>query len=262
MNLAAVFQISVCGLTALAGAMLAYGEESIFPSALTVPLSFLALMYNERRSRWRLPVLATNLLGLAALGTAAFEFFGERPDARLVAGAHVLVYFTWIVLFQDKEMRHYWWLCALSLLQVALGPLLTLSTEWYGALLLAYLLLAVWTLSVFTLYQGAVEFGALAAGRASAAPGQSARPQARPLPVDSLAAFRRAFGANRRGSVRLGIQQDSPGRWINARFIAGVVGLALTGFALGIGTFLFVPRVWIGSGLRAPDEAARGGFPV
>src|SRR5262245_3493484 len=165
MNLASAFQISVYSLTSLAGGMLAYGEETFFPSALTVPLSVLALVYNERRRRWRLPVLATNLLGIAALGTAGYEFFGERPDARLLAGAHVLVYITWIVMFQVKEMRHYWWLCALSLLQVALGPLLTLSTEWYGVLLLGYLLLAIWTLSVFTLYQGAVEFGAIDPGR-------------------------------------------------------------------------------------------------
>ena len=106
----------------------------------------------------------TNLLGLAALALAAVEFFGKREDARLLAAAHLLVYFTWIVLFQVKEIRHYWWLCALSLLQVALGPLLTLSWGWYGVLLVVYLVLAIWTLSVFNLYHGAVEFGAIPAG--------------------------------------------------------------------------------------------------
>ena len=257
MNLRKVFQVSIYTLTALAGIMLAYGEETVFPSGLTPILSILALLFNER-GRWRLPLLATNLLGMTALGFAVFEFFGDRPDARLLAGAHILVYVTWIVLFQAKEMRHYWWLCALSLLQVALGPLLTLSSGWYGALLLVYLLLAVWTLSVFTLYQGAVEFGAI--------PAQVDQPPVSPAPAvaetldDRAAAFRRAFAWDGRGAVHDAVQQDSPGRWIGRRFVALVAGLALTGFALGFGMFLFVPRVWLGSGTRA--AAADGGSPA
>jgi transglutaminase-like putative cysteine protease len=260
MNLRNVFQISIYSMTALAGLMLAYGEETLFPSGLTVIFSVLALLLNERR-RWRLPILATNLLGLAALGLAAFEFFGERPDARLLAGAHILVYVTWIVLFQAKEMRHYWWLCALSLLQVALGPLLTLSSGWYGALLLVYLFLAVWTLSVFTLYQGAVEFGAIPAPR-DELPGRRGGGAAVGVRlVDRAAAFRRAFAWDGRADVRDAVHQDFPGKWIVRRFVALVVGLALTGFALGFGLFLFVPRVWIGSGTRTADDGspARGG---
>ncbi|MGE5192825.1 MAG: transglutaminaseTgpA domain-containing protein [Deltaproteobacteria bacterium] len=263
MNLRNVFLISIYAMTALAGAMLAYGEETPFPSGLTVILSALALLFNDRRGWWRLPRLAGNLLGLAALGAAAFEFFGERADARLLAGAHCLVYITWIVLFQAKEMRHYWWLCALSLLQVALGPLLTLSTGWYGILLLVYLLLAIWTLSVFTLYHGAVEFGAIPATDDRPARDWPRGPCDRPgSNADPVAAFRRAFAANRRGDVRDAVQQDFAGRWIVPRFIALVLGLALAGFALGLGMFLFVPRVWIGSGLRVADDPSPGRVAV
>ena len=56
MNLESVFQISLYSLTALGGAMLAYGEETPFPSGLTVLMSGLALLFNERRRQWRLRV--------------------------------------------------------------------------------------------------------------------------------------------------------------------------------------------------------------
>jgi hypothetical protein len=263
MNLASVFQISICSLTALGGAMLAYGEETPFPSGLTVLMSGLALLFNERRQQWRLPTLVTNLLGLTALALAAVEFFGEREDARLLAAAHLLVYFTWIVLFQVKEIRHYWWLCALSLLQVALGPLLTLSWGWYGVLLLVYLILAIWTLSVFNLYQGAVEFGAIPASpERFVAERSSGRSERQPLPPDPLAGFRQAFADDRQSTFHNAIEQASPGRWILPRFIGVVLGLSLAGLSLGLGMFLLIPRMWIGGGLQSQQSPGRGGPTV
>src|SRR5262245_57285450 len=234
MNLASVFQISIYSLTALGGAMLAYGEEKLFPSGLTVLFSGLALFFNERRRQWQLPTLVTNLLGLAALALAVVEFFGKREDARELAAAHLLVYFTWIVLFQVKEMRHYWWLCALSLLQVALGPLLTLSWDWYGVLLLVYLLLAIWTLSVFNFYQGAVEFGAIPAGNNDFdAERSGGRPERQALPAEPLARIRQAFAVDRRSTCQNAIEQASPGRWIIPRFVGVTVGLSFVGLSLG-----------------------------
>jgi hypothetical protein len=263
MNLRNVFLISIYSTTALAGAMLAYSEESPLPSGLTVILSLAALLFNEQRRQWHLPTFVANVLGLAALGAAALEFRGVRVDARLLAGAHILVYITWIVLFLAKEMRHYWWLCALSLLQVALGPLLTLSTGWYGLLLLVYLCLAIWTLAVFTLYQGAVDFGAVSPANARPALDRPRELRDRLEPArDPVAAFRAAFGGTRRGVVCDAVQQDSPGQWLVPRFVALVGGLLLTGFTLGLGLFLFVPRLWIGSGLRVEDDARGQGAAV
>jgi hypothetical protein len=263
MNLAGIFQISIYSLTALAGAMLAYGEEALFPSGLTVLMSGLALWFSERRRMLRLPTLLTNLLGLAALGLASVEFFGNREDARLLAAAHLLVYFTWIVLFQSKEMRHYWWLCALSLLQAALGPLLTLSWGWYGVLLLVYLLLAIWTLSVFNLYHGAVEFGALPASGEGLPPEGSAVPDGRPPSASqALTTIHRIFASDRRSTVHNAIEQESPGRWIVPRFIGVVVGLSFVGLTLGLGMFLIIPRMWIGSGLQSQNIPGRAGPTV
>jgi hypothetical protein len=281
MSLSWVFQFSLHVLVALAGGMLAFGGETFFPSGMTVVLSGFALFLNERYAALRLTPLVGNLLGLAALGAATYEFFGERDDSRLLAVADFLVYITWIVLLQNKGIRQYWWLCALSLLQVAIGSVLTNSTGSYGLMLLAYLLLALWTLSVFTLYQGAFEFGGLLLPRrdAIASPAsaetfsQAATDSPRsisPIPASSMrashvssmsairsAGFQGAFSVERRSAVRNAIQQDSPGRWIAPRFVVGVLGLSVTGLTLGLAMFLLVPRVWIGAGgVRFQGESA------
>lgn len=257
MKLEAVFQYSIYSQVALAGVILAYGEEAVFPSGLTVILSLLALLFNERHYKFRIPTLLGNLLALVVVGVVVGEFRRESADARLLAGAHFLVYVTWILLFQEKEIRHYWWLCALSLLQVALGPLLTLSSGWYGILLAVYLVLAIWTLSVFTLYQGAIEFGATVEAPAWGKSGRTVGAG----PSSSLESLQQAFSPNRRSAVQNSVQQDSPGRWIVPNFIFGVAGLSFSGLTLGLALFLFVPRVWIGEGLRSVGDG-RGSSPA
>jgi hypothetical protein len=262
MGLTSVFHFSLYVLVALAGAMQAFGEETVLPSGLTVLIAGYALFFHGRSAKLRLPPLAGNLLGLAALGTAGYEFFGESADSRLLAVAHFLAYITWIVLVQAKGLRQYWWLCALSLLQVAVGSVLTNSTGSYGLMLLAYLMLALWTLSVFTLYQGAVEFGGLndssgdTVAEAVAAEAHSRSAQRAGLPPSPGARSARLhevfspalFSSGRRSTIRNAIQQDSPGRWIVPRFVLGVLGLSVVGLALGLVMFLLVPRIWVGGG--------------
>lgn len=254
MSLTLLFHYSLYVLVALAGGMLAFGEETFFPAGLTVLLAGIALFFNERSARLSLGPLVGNLLGLAALGAAGYEFFGESEDSRLLACGHFLVYITWIVLLQLKGVRQYWWLCALSLLQVAIGSVLTNSTGSYGLMLLAYLLLALWTLSVFTLYQGATEFGSLDTASLDTAAEADLAGKVTGKVAGNL---RDAFSTERRSTVRNAIQQDFPGRWIVPRFIWGVLGLSVTGLALGLALFLLVPRVWIGSGgMRYQGESS------
>jgi len=255
MNLTSVFHFSLYAVVALAGGMLAFGEETVLPSGLTVLFSAGAWYWYKRSAQFKLPMLAGNFLGLAALCAAGYEFFGESADSRLLAVAHFLAYITWIVLAQAKGLRQYWWLCALALLQVAVGSVLTNATGMYGLLLLTYLLLALWTLSVFTLYQGAVEFGGLneagddTVAKSAAAPSRAADGTGlSPSRGARGTRFQEIFSTGRRSTVRNAIQQDSPGRWIVPRFVVGVLGLSVAGLALGLAMFLLVPRVWVGGG--------------
>lgn len=264
MNLRHVFQVSLYSLTALSALMLAYGEENPFPSGLTAVLSLAAYLLNERQSKIRLGLIWANGLGVVALGLAAFEFFGSRIDARLLAGAHFLVYLTWIVLFADKRVRQYWWLFALSLLQVAVGSVMTLS-GWYGVFLLAYLLLALWTMAVFHLYQGSLRYGPASAegDLLEAGPLDDARivPVAEPerTTADGASTLATLFAPGQRATVNNAVQQDVPDQWITSRFVGGVLGMSVAGLGLGLALFLLVPRFWFGGSNVLTNRAGSSG---
>jgi transglutaminase-like putative cysteine protease len=271
MNLQTTFQVSIYGLAALAGAILASGEEAFFPSGASVLLSILALILNERWKVVRLGLLSSNFLGLAALGMALYEFFGDRVDARLLAGAHFLVYLNWLVLFQEKRFGQYWWIFALSLLQVAVGSVLTLSA-WYGFYLLVYLVLAFWTIAVMHLYQAAITFGvegadaAILADDTLASIDSSADGGEREFSDSSLAGMRRVDPLDIRTTSDCAVQQDRPHHWISPRFTFGVVGISLSGLALGMLIFLLVPRKWLSAGnvlasQGGIDSRVQTGFP-
>ena len=237
-------------MTALAAVMLMVAEERVFPVAGTVPLALLALVGNERWRVLRISHFWSNCLGIAAVLFNAVEFLGQDLEGRLLSGAHLLVYLTWITMFQEKTPRQYWWLLVLGLLQVAFGSILTIS-GWYGVLLCLYLVMAMWTLSVFSLYCGGLQFGGVASleGEDSSRVGIGAVPNASsttapavpPPHVPTLAS-----------TVQNSIQHDARERWINLRFVAGVIGMSFAGLLLGLAFFLFVPRLWIGR----PNEIA------
>jgi protein-glutamine gamma-glutamyltransferase len=254
MSLTRVFRSSLYALVSLAAAMLAYGEESLFPSGITIGLAIFVLISGERRAWLQINSVVANILGVIALIAAGTEFFGGNQDSRLLAGAHFLVYITWIVILQNKGIRQYWWLSALSLLQVALGAVLAFQTGPYGLILLLYLPLALWTLSVFTLYQGAYELGGLAAEEDGARDDASATPESpfgeTPASANgstAAALLQSQFAVDRRATVRSSVHQDEPGRWIVPRFVCGVFGLTFAGLGLGLLIFLYVPRVSLGN---------------
>lgn len=246
MSLTTIFQLSVYGLAALSAAMLAFGEGAPFPALITVPLAALAYLVNERRGLFRIGALWTNLMGLVALGLVVSEFFGPRADARVLAGAHFLVYLTWIVMFQDKRFRQYWWLLALGMLQVAVGSVLT-NSGWWGCLLFLYLLMAVWTMAIFHLYRGASVFGMLEPASlpdAAQAPAQRAALEASRGSADAAEkALAVLFRPAQRSKVRHAVQQDRPGRWVSLRFVCGIACISFLGLLLGLLVFLLVPRI-------------------
>jgi protein-glutamine gamma-glutamyltransferase len=254
-SLTQVFQISIYTLTAFAAGMLAYGEEFPIPTALTIPLAVLAYHANDRHRKFHLNTFASNLLATMAVTAAAIEFFSGSIESRLLSGAHLMAYITWIVMFQHKSTRQYWWLCALGLLQVAVGSVLT-NSGWYGIMLLVYLMLGLWTLSVLALYQAASDFGATDAGLPELPARTDASGQAKPATrgdagsgvngeifLTGVAGFR-----DDRSQFRNAVQQDVVGQWISARFVWGGIFQSLAGIAFGFFLFLLVPRLWIGSG--------------
>lgn len=237
-SLATIFKVSLYLLVCLASLALALGEESAFPTGLTIPLAIAAFFLNEQLGVLRLSPGWSSLFGAVAFVVTAIAFIPAELLSRLLSGAHLLVYLTWIVLFQDKTKGRaislYWLMLALSLLQVAIGSVLTLS-GWFGVVLLPWMLLALWTISTFSLYQGELRF----AGQAQHGIALS--------------------DVRGRSMLRNSVQLDPTERWLSFRFVFGIGSISLVGLLLGMVFFLFVPRLWVG-GLNV--FARDGGSPV
>src|SRR5437763_734155 len=115
-----IFKFSLYGLAMAAGLILGVAEESWLPFG-TLILAVAGYWATESPGRFALGNALSNLAGLIAVGLAGFEFFGDNPEGRLLAGTHLVVYATWIVFLQQSSIRKYWSICALSVLQVAVA---------------------------------------------------------------------------------------------------------------------------------------------
>jgi len=252
-RVATVFFLSVYGLTAIAGLMLAFAEGTPFPEILTPALAIVAYVLTDRTRFFHIPVIWANALGVAVFLFAGFQMIGTTTEMRLLAGAHLVVYLTWIVLFQEKHLPQYWWMCALSVLQVAIGSILTISSS-YGGMLLGFMFAAIWTLSVFSLYQAHLQYGQSAEGADGLKTGMTGRF------AGGLRAARRMGGNQaraflmQRSTARGTMQLDPDERWLGARFALSMLAISVGAFVIGAGFFLFIPRLWAGRTEWGPGE--------
>lgn len=255
MSLDTVFYVSVYGLSAWAGLTLAIAEGALFPTGLTVPAALAALVFVERRRFIHLPVRWANILGLLAAVMSVAEFVGGDIEARLLSGAHFLVYVNLVVLFLRKLYWQYWWVCALSVLQMAVASVLT-NSPLFGLMLLAYLTGAIWTLSVFSLY---VARQRIERSRRLAEPTRRTwtAAAAGDRPKDATN-HHSAFVRPRRRSRAIGSIQRDPGeQWVTPRFAMTVLTTVLLSLGVGAAFFLFIPRFWLGGSLAIASADSR-----
>jgi len=244
-----VFKLSLYGLMAVVGMILgsAESEGSTFSGNrlgialpfLSIPMVISGYLLTERRDRSGseagkgLTANWANILGLAALCATVYEFTREGPERKLLAGTHLLLYATWIVLVQQKTIRLYWFLMALGILQIAVASVLT-SKGWFGFCALMYMFGAVWTLSIFSLWRAEKQFSEVGG------------------PVDPAATAKRIEkphqkSVNFSSEVRSAVQHEDGTRWLTGRFVTGVLMTSCSALVVSAGFFAFVPRVWIGA---------------
>lgn len=259
MDLAAAFYLSVYGLAALSGGILAWAEQTPSVTALTPPIAVAALLLNERFRLLRIDGFWIAAVGLLAFIYPTYEFLNGREEVRLLAGAHLLTILQWVLMFYNKSAHQYWWICALSCLQIALAALLT-SSPLFGLLILVYMFLALWTLSVFTLLLARLRYGRENESETPASDwiwprlpaGEivSGRPVSRLGTAAPSSEFRNAFQGNAH-------EAD-----LNWRFVCGVCGLSSAALFLGMIFFLLTPRLWMGAGNPFQDSNLIGSTPV
>jgi len=261
MDLGYVFKVSLYSLTVLVGAILGFAESegtSYGINQFRVVLPFLSLpivacgyLFTERRRGIGTNLSAglqpgwANLLGMAALLATGYEFMSENHEGKLLAGTHLLLYATWIVLFQQKTVRLYWFLMALGILQLAVASVLT-TKGWFGFCALAYTFGAVWTLSIFSLWRAEQQFKEEEQTRFAVASEPS---QLVPATLTS----RDSFQSEVHGSV----QHEDGTHWLTARFVTGVLLTTCSALGVSAAFFAFIPRVWVGAQVSLNNEQDR-----
>ncbi len=217
----------------IAAAIFAAAEEAPL-ALLTLPLALLSLVLIDWSGWVKPPRLLLNLAGLAALAYAMFESRQTDPAEsrlnQLLAGGHLAVYLTWTFLWQQKDLRRMWWMIALSVLQVAIGSVLT-NQPWYGVALLVYTASTVSTMSLLSLTRAALLADPWLL---------SSEPEPRPAEAEVNPA------RPPHSLVRNGFFTDEQGRWISPRYLGGAVLTFALVLLVGLSFFVLTPRVWIG----------------
>lgn len=280
-KLATIFAVSLYAMVALSSVMLLISEgikDGLPPQAFTLVFVVVSFFVVERYRLWFLPWWAAGTLGIGAV-VAAFwnvpqyiEIHGgipafpeERRLDLIFAGAHLLIYLTWIVLFLEKTTQQFWWLWALCVLQIAVGASQS-SESLYGVMLSGYLFLGVWTLSVFSLLQGQQQFDRAQQVAKSTHSGKweeaDTRPKSRRSNTPTGDANRWA-SVWRRPSKAIGnVQRDPWASWISLPFIGSVVGTASVAFVVALLFFFLIPRhpsIWR-RGQASSQEGSSVGF--
>ena len=227
------FTISLYAVACLASLMLAGAEGGWYvPTALTLPIAIAAYFVVERRGL-NLPIWAANALGLLAVAVALLELFVRDIEGRILFGAHLLVYLSWIVLWQPKGPQQRWGLIALGVLQIAVGSVLT-NSGLFGFALLAFVVLAVWTLVLMQLSDVETQ--------------QAAATVPSPLVVEGPRQLLASGRVTATGTATAGQLSLRP---VVAVVAATVVGAVCVGSAF----FLLIPRVEIGRQSFRESEA-------
>jgi len=229
----------------MAGLMLAFAEGSPFPEILTPGLAVVAYVLTDRTRTVHLPLLVANMLGLVAFLAAGWQMREQTLDQRVLVAAHLLVYLSWIVLFQKKSMAQYWWMCALAVLQVAVGSILTIDTS-YGGMLVAFMFVSIWTLSLMSLYEAYLQYEAGGPGEVAVRASNVPR-SAGGWRMGRKAAAERARTLWMRPSAARGaIQLDPDERWLGLRYTRSIVAIGMAALVVAAAFFLFIPRLWAG----------------
>lgn len=220
-------QVNFVILVSLSSSIFAAAEGSPL-AAMTVLLAMGTLYFVDFTKSFALPQGMFSILGIGAFAAAGLELGTGDIESRILSGGHLLIYLTWVFLLQPKQHRHFWWLAALSVLQVGVAAVLT-TDIWFGFALTLYIFTAMWCLAVFQLHCAVDE-------------AQSSSNQPR-LVV---------------GETQHGVMRDGNQKLLTSRFVGSSFGVTALAIFISSLFFLFTPRVWIGGYSLFGDSAVTG----
>jgi hypothetical protein len=170
MKLERLLQINIATLVALGAVLLGLSQDQateslLFASSSTLPIiatlaAIASVVFTDILGWFYLHRHIANLTALAAVFLSVIDFANNSGvgQGQIFAIANLLVLLQAVLLFQPKNVRVYWQLCVLSLLQVVVSAALSLGFE-FGVLLVLYMLVAFSALVLFYLYRETTRYG-------------------------------------------------------------------------------------------------------
>ena len=234
-NVQQTFLRSLSVTISIASLILASAEDAFLPAGLTPLVALATYFLIDRYQVFSISIMVANVLGSLAFIAGAFEFFNNTVLGKLLAGAHLLIYISWVVLLLPKGIRQCWWILALSVLQVAVASVLTDESS-FGLSIFGLMFVMIWTLSLFTIFRTQSRYAASSTSSDKVVTVQ-----------DSLNAPDDDHLDGQSGLVRIenGIQVDSDERWIGWRFRMVVCTAYVASVVVGVIAFFVFPRVWV-----------------
>jgi protein-glutamine gamma-glutamyltransferase len=145
MTLERWLQVHVAALCFLGSLFIASNTGNFLVPAGVLFAGITSIIFTDAYKWFRLNRLVGNVFAVGAVFYALRDFLGSRPDDQLLAIATLLVYMEVVLLYQEKNIRLYWQIILLTLLEVVVGAALNAGFG-FGLLLLAYTATAVSTL--------------------------------------------------------------------------------------------------------------------
>jgi protein-glutamine gamma-glutamyltransferase len=223
-------QISLAALTSLGTLLLGMGERNVLLPVLAVIIAVSSVYLTDYKGWLQLNTLVANVAGLIAGAVTVRDWNSYAAEGHLVSLANLLIYLQFVLLYRKKNLRNYWLLLLLSLLQVAVAAALNMSVS-FGALLPVYMFVGLITMALFVIHREQVEHAGQSAAASTAILPDSAAGPSRRWP---LAGQRAAFQSLEAG--------DASRSGLGSSFFWQITWLAATTFLFAIVWFFGLPR--------------------
>ncbi len=147
-----LLQVACATLVVLGTLLLGMGQQNLMFPLLAVVLGYSSVVIVDYKRLFRLRHYSSGMLGLAACAWLIIQIIRDTQQSQLLNVANALIFLQIILLFQRKNVRIYWQLITLSLLQVVVAAALNLGFV-FGLMLCIYVAAAIVTLALFATHR-------------------------------------------------------------------------------------------------------------
>ena len=132
--------------------LLGMGQQDFTFPLLAVVLGYSSIFFVDYKRLFRLRHYSSGMLGIGACAWLVVQIIRDTQQSQLLNVANALIFLQIILLFQRKNIRIYWQLITLSLLQVVVAAALNLGFV-FGLMLCIYIAAAIVTLAMFATHR-------------------------------------------------------------------------------------------------------------